>query len=366
MSRDSIRRTLAERAEDVASIGPDLDTLHARVAAERRQRRLRAAGTSVALVAVVAGAALLGTGRDAGAPDPAPAPSVPTPTPTQTWTSGEPLPRRTEPVEVLPTPYDRETVGRARVLTRLRNAPGDPTLEWTVDRSADVTFLGGSCRGAPGALLVVFGGSGTSTAVPCDGSRNSSGPEVDAMPLQLNFSPVLPEVGEQLTAVVTTNRGRVNKPEGTEKDIPARTSAEFEVVVWGLDRPRVATLLGRDVSPLGTSEPDRDWWFISGLEAPNGADSLTLELPASPVDRVVQTVTDYARFRLRGTLPFVQVFVDGRPVDHRYDPPRVAFQDETSAFVPAGGPHTVVLRVTDGRPQDVDFAAAVFEAGEER
>jgi hypothetical protein len=65
-------------------------------------------------------------------------------------------------------------------------------------------------------------------------------------------------------------------------------------------------------------------------------------------------------------MPYVEISVDGRMVDHRFDRPRVFFQDETSAFVPAGGPHTVVLRVAEGRAEDVDFAAAVFEAGDQR
>lgn len=363
MSSETIRHVLTARAQDVADRGPDLAGLHARVAAARRRRRAWAAGAFAAVVAV--GGAVLASGEDGDPPDPAPSPTTPAPAPSPTL--GQPLPRRGEPVEVLPTSYDRTSVERARVLTSLRNDPGDPTLEWTVDRTADLTWVQASCRGEPGSWLVVVAGGGTGSAGPCTGGGGSSAPDPPTMPFDLGISPVLPEVGERLAAFVTTVEPRgAQGPRRLRRGVPVTTEATFEVVVWGQNRSPVATILGREVSALATEASGRDWWFTGGVEAATGADSLTLDLPASPVDRVVQTVADYARFGGRPPMPFVQISLDGREVDHRFDRPRIAFQDETSAVVPAGGPHTVVLRVTEGRPEDVDFAAAVFEAGDRR
>ncbi len=183
------------------------------------------------------------------------------------------------------------------------------------------------------------------------------------MPFLVDRGLVLPDSGEMLNAFVTTaDPADVSGPREAARGIPPETSAAVELVVWGQDFVPVATLLGREVSPLGVAA-GRDWWFTYGVEAATGADDLVLELPASPVDRVVQTMADYGRFDPRGTMPFVEILVDGRRVDHRFDPPRVIFQDETTAFVPAGEPHTVVLEVAEGEPGDVDFGAAVFEAG---
>jgi hypothetical protein len=184
------------------------------------------------------------------------------------------------------------------------------------------------------------------------------------MPFVVEHNPVLPGIGEALEAFVTTvDPADTNGPGGARRGIPPTTTATFELIVWGQDVSPVATLLGREISPLGVAA-GRNWWFTHGVEAPTGADALVLELPASPVDRVVQTVADYARFEPGGTMPYVEISVDGRRVDHRFESPRVVFQDETTAFVPAGERHTVVLEVTEGDQDDVDFGAAVFEAGD--
>lgn len=364
MSTEAIRKTFAERAQAVTGDRPDLARLHARIATERRHRRVRTAATSAALAtAVVAGAVLAGAMGD-GTPDPAPAPQpTPTMSPVPDWTPGEPLPYRPDPVEVVPTPYDRAAVRPAHVLATVRNDPGSSTAQWVVDRTADMTDVQESCRGATGTWLVVKGARGSSSTAPCGGSGGFQDEPMPTMPFLVDAGLVLPDVGEPLDAFVTTaDPGDVNGPRGARRDIPADTSATFELVVWGQDFAPVATLLGRGVSALGVAA-GREWWFTHGVEAATGADALVLELPASPVDRVVQTVADYGRFEWRGQTPLVEISVDGRRVDHRFDPPRVIFLDETTAFVPAGERHTVVLEVTEGQPRDVDFAAAVFEAG---
>lgn len=368
MSSEMIRSALAERAEDVAVGRPDLDGLHARVAAtRRRRRRVQAVGVSAVLAVVVAVGSVLGGDEDTRTPDPAPSPpSVPTHPVGPSPSRGSSLPHRAEPVEVLPTPYDRETAERARVLATVRNEPGDPTLEWTVGRTADLTYVQQSCRDATDTWLVVVGAGGSSSAAPCGNSGGFRGTAMPTMPFFVDTGFLLPDLGEPLKAFITTvDPAEVNGTRGMRRGIPTRTSATFELAVWGQDFSAVAALLGHEVSALGEAS-GRDWWFTHGVEAATGADSLTLELPASQVDRVVQTVTDYSRFQWRGEMPFVEISVDGRTVDHRFDRPRILFQDETSAFVPAGGPHTVVLRVTEGRLEDVDFAAAVFEAGDRR
>lgn len=367
MSIEMVRRVLAERAEDVASSGPDLAGLHARVATERRRRRVRSASASLAVVVALVAGAVLGGGFDSGTPDPAPAPQ-PTQTraPAAEWPLGQPLPHRPDQVHVVPTPYDRADVRPARVLATLRNDPGSSTLQWTVDRTADMTYVQEACRGATGTWLVVEGARGSSSTTPCGGSGGLQDQPMPTMPFLVDHGVVLPEIGEMLNAFVTTaDPADVSGPREAERGIPPETSAAVELVVWGQDFVPVATLLGREVSPLGVAA-GRDWWFTYGVEAATGADDLVLELPASPVDRVVQTMADYGRFDPRGTMPFVEILVDGRKVDHRFDPPRVIFQDETTAFVPAGEPHTVVLEVAEGEPGDVDFGAAVFEAGTSR
>jgi hypothetical protein len=265
---------------------------------------------------------------------------------------------------VQPTPYDRSAVERAHVLSTLRARPGDPTLEWTVDRTADITYVQEFCRGATGTWLVVKGARGSSSATPCERDGGAGDAPMTTMPFVVDPGLVLPDIGKTLEAFVTTvDPTDANGPNEMRKGIPSTTTATVELAVWGQDVIPVAELLGRGLSALGVQE-GRDWWFVHGIEAATGADSLTLELPASPVDRVVQTVTDYGRFDWNGPMPFVEISVDGRTVDHRTERPRIFFQDETSAFVPAGEPHTVVLEVTEGRSSDVDFAAAVFEAGD--
>ncbi|WP_210441347.1 hypothetical protein [Nocardioides xinjiangensis] len=367
MSTEMVRKALAEHARDVSSTGPDLAGLHDRIATEHRHRRVRTAAASVALAAAVIAGAVLGRAMDGGAPDPAPAPQpTPTLTPTPDWTPGQPLPYRPDPVEVFPAPYDRAAVQPAHVLATVRNDPGNPTLQWMVDRTADMTHVQQSCRGADDTWLVVKGARGSSSTTPCGASGGFQDEPMPTMPFLVDHNPVLPGIGEPLDAFVTTvDPADTNGPGGAQLGIPPDTSATFELVVWGQDFSPVATILGRDVSPLGVAA-GRDWWFTRGVEAPTGADALVLELPASPVDRVVQTVADYARFEPGGTMPYVEISVDGRRVDHRFDSPRVAFQDETTAFVPAGERRTVVLEVTDGKPGDIDFGAAVFEAGDRR
>lgn len=371
MNSELLRSILAERAEDVADSGPDLVALHARVAAERRRRRTRVGVTAVAsAVAVVLAVVVLG-GADPTAPRPAPEPAGPSPTPTSSATPGRPLPVRSDEVEVLAKPYDRDAVARPRVLTTLRSEPGDPTLEWVVDRTAAATHVQESCQGPEGTWLVVVGALGSSSAAPCGRSGGFRDQPMPTMPFGTDTGWVLPGVGEPLEAFVTTVEPmNANGPRGMRKGIPTETTASFELVVWGHDPAPVASMLGREVLALGVAA-GRDWWFTRGVEAATGARSLTLQLPASPVERLVQTVTDYSRVDVsqveeQGGLPAVELVVDGVRTDNRFERPTVVFQDEPSAVVPAGGPHTVVLRVAAGSAAQVDFGAAVFEAGDRR
>lgn len=369
MNSELLRSALAERAEDVADSRPDLAGLYARVATERRRRRGRAGVMAAALAAAVVLAGVVLGGADPTGPQPAPAPPGPSPAPAPTATPGQPLPVRSKEVDVLPTPYDRHAVARARVLATLRNEPGDPTLEWVVDRTAAMTHVQESCRGPEGTWLVVVGARGSSSAAPCGKPGGFRDEPMPTFPFNTATGWLLPDVGRPLEAFITdVDPMAANGPRGMRKGIPTETTASFELVVWGDDPTPVATLLGREVSALGVAL-GREWWFTRGMEAATGAESMTLELPASPVDRVVQTVADYARTDVahveeQGGLPAVDLFVDGTRTDNRVGRPRIMFQDEASVLVPAGGPHTVVLRVTAGSAEQVDFGVAVFEAGD--
>lgn len=357
MNQDLITRTLAEHATAVDHRGPDLDSLHVRVATARRRRH---AGAGIAAVGVLVGVgmtAVMVGGGDGGVPDPAPSPTLPTPTDSA-------LPFRPEAVEVTPPPDAREAAQRMQVVSTHRNEPGQTQLRVDIELTDDYTDDHLFCDGAPGTWLVATSPDGAQNSVPCDG-RVSAPPAPITRPfVYATRNLFMPEFGGPVrvrlfvTTVDPANGGLGRLRAG----IPETTTAEFGLVMHGQTSPTVGTIVGFDVKALGEAM-GRDWWFVRGVEAPTGAESLTLELPASDTDRLVQTVVQRSTPVPEGGVhPSVQISLDGRDVDHRTDEPRVYFTDETSAYVPAGGTHTIELRITDGIPEDIDFGVAIFEA----
>jgi len=354
VNQDLISRTLNEHATAVDHRGPDLESLHARVAKARRRRHAAAgaaAGIAVA-IAVTAGAVV---GGDSG-PEPIPSPSPPT-------SSESESPFRTDAVEVTPPAGARESAQRMRLVTHQHNEPGQAELTFELSLTDTYTADELYCGGAPGTWLVAATPSGARASVPCDG-RASLPSRWPTQPFLHGTANMLAE-DETVTPVhlfVTTadaSRGRLR---AWRAGIPSTTNAEFGLVIYGQTSPTVGTIVGFDVSVLGEFD-GRDWWFVRGVEAPTGAARLTVELPASPHDRMVQPVVAAPTSCCPPSPnPSLQIYLDGRAVDHRFDQPQVAFLEETTAFVPAGAAHTIQVRVTEGWTDDASFGIAVFEA----
>jgi hypothetical protein len=354
VNQDLITSTLVEHAEAVDHLGPDLDSLHARVAKTRR-RRHAAAGVAGGIAVVVAVAAGAVVGGDVG-PEPTPSPSPPT-------SSESERPFRADAVEVTPPADARESAQRMRVVTHERNEPGQAELRFELSLTDTYTADELYCGGAPGTWLVAATATGARATVPCDGPVSLPRPW-PTQPFLHGTANMLTE-DDTVTPVhlfVTTadaSRGRLRT---WLEGIPATTTADFGLVMYGQTSPTVGTIVGFDVSVLGEFD-GRDWWFVRGVEAPTGAQRLTIELPASTQDRMVQPVVAAPTSCCPPSPnPSLQIYLDGRAVDHRFDKPRVAFLEETTAFVPAGAPHTIQVRTTKGWTDDADFGIAVFEA----
>ncbi len=355
MNPDVISRTLNEHATAVDHRGPDLDSLHARVSAVRRRRHAAAgvaAAVMVAAAAMTAGAIM---GGDGGVPEPAPSPTLPTPSESTATV-------RTEAVEVTPPAGAREAAQRMGLVTHQRNESGQTELRFELSLNDTYTADELYCGGAPGTWLVAATPTGARATLPCDGPVSFPSPW-PTQPFLHGTANMLAE-DDTVTSVhlfVTTadaSRGRLRD---WRAGIPSTTTAEFGLMMYGQTSPTVGTIVGLDVSVLGEYDGD-DWWFVRGVEAPTGARRLTVELPASPHDRMVQPVVGTPTSCCPPSPnPSVQIYLDGRAVDHRFDEPTVAFLDETTAYVPAGASHTIQIRVTDGWTDDADFGLAIFE-----
>ncbi len=354
MSSELITRTLTEHAAAVDHHAPDLDALHSRVAAARRRRH---AATGVAAAGMVVALAMAGNafiGDDHGELQPTPSPTLPTPSEGSV---------RTEAVEVIPPAGARESAQRMSLVSHHHNEPGQTELRFELSLTDTYTADELYCGGAPGTWLVATTPGGARQATPCDGPVSLPAPW-PTQPFLHGTANMLAE-DDTVTPVhlfVTTadaSRGRLRT---WREGIPASTTAEFGLMIYGQTAPTVGTIVGRDVSVLGEYQ-GRDWWFVRGVEAPTGAKSLTVELPASSHDRMVQAVVAASTSCCPpGPNPSLQIYLDDRAVDHRLDEPTVAFLDEPSAYVPAGAPRTIELRVTDGWTDNADFGLAIFEA----
>lgn len=363
MNQDLITRTLAEHATSVDHRGPDLGSLHARVATARRRRHATAGATAVGALVAAGLTAGLVVGGEGGVPHPAPVPT----TPSQSQSESV-LPYRTQAVEVLPADDARSQASRVEVIAAPANDPGEPVLEVTVLPEAELIEDLPYCRAALDLWLVVQYGGGARQTMPCTPGADLS-PEFPSQPFHttVRFSDLEPDLPDSpvepvdVRLFVTTADVDDTPRRLWEEGIPTSTTAQFGLVVHGQTSPIVGTIVGRPVSVLGEFE-GRDWWFVRGVEAPTGAETLTVELPASDSDRMVQPVVHDVDIIPPTSSETVQISLDGQDVDHRFDEPRVAFLDETTAFVPAGGPHTIELRLTEGIPENVDLGVAIFEA----
>jgi hypothetical protein len=270
-------------------------------------------------------------------------------------------PFRGEPVEVTPPADAREHAQRMRVISSHQNEPGEPRLSVEVSitdtYSDDILY----CQGAPGTWLVAqWTDDETPVTTPCDAPAGSPPPQARTLPFLGVTDILLFDPRRTLNRAflfVTTVDPATGGLRALEAGTPSTTTAEFGLVLYRHSSPTVGTIVGEEVSVLGEVE-GRDRWFVRGVEAATAAESLTVELPATSVERLVQVVVHHRRIP-RASLT---LYVDGEEVEHRVGHRGVLLVDQPAAFIPADGSHTLEVRVTEGDPEAIDFGLAIFEA----